>query len=281
MSDIFLSYAREDRQQAKVVADAIERAGWSVWWDRRIAPGKSFDQVIENEITLAKCIVVLWSNSSITSSWVRAEAEEGKNRGILIPVLLDKSILPLSFRYIQAVDLTSWDGSDRDENYQDLLLAIAALAPQADTPMRETGNVPPSSGGATVHALRGSAVLMAASGLIVGVILGTLLNAVAGAYKEGVLGSGDVLRGVNTGATQGYVSLVGAVLGATAGLARHFLRPSSPTIIVVAGGLIGASQAVLNPEGLRIISPQGVIGMIMLGLTGGVVVSWMLGRVRL
>ena len=49
MADIFLSYAREDRQKAESIARVLRDAGWSVWWDRSILPGSSFEQVIEHE----------------------------------------------------------------------------------------------------------------------------------------------------------------------------------------------------------------------------------------
>jgi len=45
MADIVLSYARETRPQAESLAGALESAGWSVWWDRAILPGVSYEQV--------------------------------------------------------------------------------------------------------------------------------------------------------------------------------------------------------------------------------------------
>jgi hypothetical protein len=34
MNDIFISYASEDKGRAQTLARALERKGWSVWWDR-------------------------------------------------------------------------------------------------------------------------------------------------------------------------------------------------------------------------------------------------------
>ena len=65
MADIFISYASEDRSRVEPLAHSLEDHGWSVWWDRTIPPGKSFDQVIQEAITAAKCVVVLWSEKSI------------------------------------------------------------------------------------------------------------------------------------------------------------------------------------------------------------------------
>ena len=86
MNDIFISYAREDREKAKAIAALFEAQGWSVWWDRSIPPGRSFDQVIEEALSAAKCVVVLWSRSSAASDWVKTEAAEGLARKILVPV---------------------------------------------------------------------------------------------------------------------------------------------------------------------------------------------------
>ena len=129
MSDIFISYAREDRAKAELLANALTRRGWSVWWDRQIPPGKSYDQIIEEAINSAKCIIVLWSEESVSSDWVRVEAEEGRRRGILIPVSLEAVRVPLAFRHVQAADLTDWNGDDQDERLTDLLQAISQLVP--------------------------------------------------------------------------------------------------------------------------------------------------------
>jgi TIR domain len=67
MSDIFISYAREDPNKAKAIAELFQQQSWSVWWDRNIPPGRSFDEVIEEALGAAKCVVVLWSKNSASS----------------------------------------------------------------------------------------------------------------------------------------------------------------------------------------------------------------------
>lgn len=76
MADIFMSYAKGDRDRARVLAESIERHGWSVWWDRKIPLGTSWDHVIEQQVDAARCIIVLWSKDSIASDWVKTEARE-------------------------------------------------------------------------------------------------------------------------------------------------------------------------------------------------------------
>ena len=42
MADIFISYARGDREQIATLSAALEQQGWSVWWDRHIDGGSAF-----------------------------------------------------------------------------------------------------------------------------------------------------------------------------------------------------------------------------------------------
>lgn len=108
MADIFLSYATGDRQRVHPIVDALEEAGWSVWWDRELVSGPSFDDSIEQELAAASCVIVVWTERAITSTWVRAEANEGLERGILVPVRLDDVRPPLPFRIAQTADLSNW-----------------------------------------------------------------------------------------------------------------------------------------------------------------------------
>ena len=54
MSDIFIGYARRDRETIQKLAAAIEAAGYSVWWDRNIVGGAEFSQDIERELDAAR-----------------------------------------------------------------------------------------------------------------------------------------------------------------------------------------------------------------------------------
>jgi TIR domain-containing protein len=127
MANIFFSYARDDRDRAELLAHALQSQGWSVWWDRTIPAGQAFDEVIEKELDKARCVVVLWSTRSVASEWVRTEAQEGENRLILVPVLLDKVRIPLAFRRLQAADLTGWQGDKTAPEYSQLIADISAV----------------------------------------------------------------------------------------------------------------------------------------------------------
>jgi hypothetical protein len=127
MSDIFISYTREDESKAGALAQFLQRQDWSVWWDRNIRPGHGFSQIIEGEMSSAKALIVLWSKHSILSNWVKDEAQEGVRRGILIPVLIENVDLPLGFRQFQAVKLIKWDGVSPHPGLEGLLGEVAQL----------------------------------------------------------------------------------------------------------------------------------------------------------
>jgi hypothetical protein len=126
MSDIFISYAREDRDKAKALAELFQQQDWSVWWDRNIPPGRSFDEVIEQALGAAKCVVVLWSKNSASSDWVKGEAAEGLRRKILVPVCIDSANVPLEFRRLETVDLSDWKGEAGHPELGGFLEAVAA-----------------------------------------------------------------------------------------------------------------------------------------------------------
>lgn len=127
MSDIFLSYKSEDRSGAKIFAEALEKHEYSVWWDRIIPPGKTFDQVIEEALDSAKCIIVLWSRESVSSDWVKNEAREGARRHILIPVWIDDVKIPFEFRHIQAANLIDWQGMLPNPEFDLLLKSVGDI----------------------------------------------------------------------------------------------------------------------------------------------------------
>jgi formylglycine-generating enzyme required for sulfatase activity len=138
MSDIFLSYASEDLARIRPLVHFLTQHGWSVWWDRTIPLGKTYDQVIEEALDAAHCVVVVWSQASVVSHWVRTEAEEGRQRGILVPVMIDSSVrLPLGFRLLQTALLLDWSDLTSHSEFARLVQAITALLgplPQQATP---------------------------------------------------------------------------------------------------------------------------------------------------
>src|SRR4029077_8023040 len=94
-ADIFISYARSDRARVAMLARHLQAKGLRVWWDPEIPPGEKFDRVIARALVACKIVLVVWSPHSIDSDWVLNEADEGRRRKILLPVLLDTVEIPL------------------------------------------------------------------------------------------------------------------------------------------------------------------------------------------
>ena len=141
MADIFLSYAREDEARAAVVARVLGELGWSVFWDRRIIAGTSWDEVVERELQACRCVVVLWSAASIASRWVKTEARFALQRSTLVPANLDRSEPPLEFRFLESAQLHTWQGATDDSEFSVLSEGIA----QHVKPVRRESNVEPTA----------------------------------------------------------------------------------------------------------------------------------------
>jgi hypothetical protein len=124
MADIFLSYKRTDQERVAPIVALLESSGWSVWWDTRIDAGEQWDEVIEREVNAASCVVAVWSTESVTSRWVRTEASEGLERGILIPIFIDPTKPPLEFKLVQSVYLVGWRGDVGDPAARTLIAAV-------------------------------------------------------------------------------------------------------------------------------------------------------------
>jgi len=86
MADIFISYSLPDRGKVVMLAAYLESEGWSVWWDNNLAAGDSFRDDIARELAAARAVIVIWTQTSVNSDFVRAEAGRAKADGKLIPV---------------------------------------------------------------------------------------------------------------------------------------------------------------------------------------------------
>lgn len=178
MNDIFLSYGSADRATAQKYADALESLGWSVWWDREIPLGKAFDQVIEEELNSARCVIVLWSKEAVRSRWVKTEASAAADRERLIPVLIEDVAIPFEFKRIQTAMLTNWQGDPADPEFRPLIEAVRQMLGQPQP-------APPSASRQNEKAISGAPAWLAGRGLWITVAAVVIIVAGAIAARNG------------------------------------------------------------------------------------------------
>jgi hypothetical protein len=128
MADIFISYARADQDKVRPLAKALEARTWSVWWDLQIRSGTPFDRVVEKALKEARSVIVVWSNKSIESDWVGAEAGNGLERGILISIAIEQDVRPpLRFHNIHTEPLIDWDGEKPSPAFDKIVADLEAI----------------------------------------------------------------------------------------------------------------------------------------------------------
>jgi hypothetical protein len=126
MHELFISYCRHDSDAANALADTLSQAGLSVWLDRKgIQEGAAFDTQIEEAIAQTSVVIVIWSEHSVKSHWVRAEAAYALGKRKLLPISIDQSEPPLQFMQIQTIDFRYWDRTSNHHAFQQLAGALA------------------------------------------------------------------------------------------------------------------------------------------------------------
>lgn len=125
MSDVFISYAREDGAFVVELAARLEQFGITVWFDRRILPESQFDQMISQQIAASKVVLAVWSPFSITSKWVRAESLAGFNASKLLQVGIGRCDIPTPFNIVQTIEVEP--SAFTPEAFDSLLQAIRRM----------------------------------------------------------------------------------------------------------------------------------------------------------
>ena len=127
MSDIFISYSSNDRPWVEQFTKSLEAHGWSVWWDRAISTGGSFNAEIRRELSAAKCAIVVWSEQSVEREWVQAEAAEAKKYDKYLPIKINECELPLGFTQRTYQSLVDWEAGVEHAGFAQLLKDIERL----------------------------------------------------------------------------------------------------------------------------------------------------------
>lgn len=166
MSEVFVSYKRENQSQVARLVGAVKASGLGVWWDQEIAPEDPWEATIERRLAAAKVVIVCWSPAAVASENVKAEARQARTRGRLIQVFVEPCDPPLFFGERQGVDLSAWRGDVADQRFQTVLSALRAVV---------SGKRPPDGVGYTPRQRAPWATLTAAFAML-SAVLGFIAN---------------------------------------------------------------------------------------------------------
>ena len=125
--DVFISYARSSEKEAHRVAELLRQHGFTVWRDDELPAHRAYSDVIEERLKCAKAVVVLWSNESAKSHWVRAEADTAREAGTLVQARLDSALPPMPFNQIQCANLEGWNGETDSPGWRKLEDSVSTL----------------------------------------------------------------------------------------------------------------------------------------------------------
>jgi hypothetical protein len=103
---VFISYAREDREAVALLAKQLEAQGFAVWWDWQLVGGSNYRHAIQEELTKADKVIVVWSRHSVRSDFVIDEASTAKAAGKLLPIGIDGAAPPLGFGGLHTIAVT-------------------------------------------------------------------------------------------------------------------------------------------------------------------------------
>ncbi len=169
LASIFVSYSRADRDNVLPIINALSKRGHSVWWDGLLEGGDRFSQVTETALETSDVVLVLWTQTSINSHWVRDEATRGRDRGRMLSVSLDGTQPPLGFRQIQYVDLSGSGSPDKRARFADVIAALDKVEDRAGTELTFAASQAPTKGGGlsrrSAIAVGGGGIIAAGAGL--------------------------------------------------------------------------------------------------------------------
>jgi hypothetical protein len=126
MADVFISYAREDRELASSLAADLIARKCTVWWDADILASDNYYKAILGALTAAKAAIVIWTRNSVESLFVRDEARFALYYNKLVAVKESK---------LTIIDIPFGFQSHHTEDISDRVRIIAALTKLGAVPV--------------------------------------------------------------------------------------------------------------------------------------------------
>ncbi len=168
--DVFVSYKSGDRHAAALIVDALAAEGLSVWWDQHIGAGDEWRQSITDNLQSARCVLVLWTATSIgpEGRFVQDEASRAMRRGRYLGVRLAEVEMPIGFGSVQTVDLKGWKGDRTHPKFRALLAAIESMHSGKPASIPSRGPIETTSGPSRRWMIGGAAAGAVAAAIGIG-----------------------------------------------------------------------------------------------------------------
>ena len=168
MSDIFVSYASQDRDAAFRIVAFLEQNGIRCWVaPRDVPPGMEYGEAIMNGIAQSRALVLILSDQSNESQFVRKEVERAVSK--------TKPVLPVRIREVKPsgsleffISSSQWVDAWKSPMEQHLLPLVAAIkamgTPGAAAVQSSTLPAPRRSNAPLIAGIAIAAVLTGAAG---------------------------------------------------------------------------------------------------------------------
>lgn len=171
MTDIFVAYARQDREAVRRIVNELAVMGWDVWCDPS-EPRSDAEDMSDVKLNAAGAVLVVWSFNARYADHVRSEAATGLYRNRLVQVRIDGVAPPRPFDQVEVIDLAGWNGGREGVAWQSMLSALRRTAgPPGRAPVQPIREPRRKGGGASAIAMALSVLVLA--GLAAGAVVWT------------------------------------------------------------------------------------------------------------
>lgn len=125
MTDLYLSYGTRERHWVSKLATRLDDAGYSVCWNSDVVPGQDFHESSAQALQAAKCVLSIWSETSVQDYWVLNDSESALSRNALLSLRHREVVIPEALRTAPTTDLSAWDEASLEATLQPLLKLIS------------------------------------------------------------------------------------------------------------------------------------------------------------
>jgi hypothetical protein len=147
MAKVFISYAHEDRDRVKIIADALRGLGHTVWTDNELLVGDNWDEVIQRKILETDAFILALSQDYLQSQYAKDEKTfANRHQKPILPIRLDNTepSTTLITNARQTIDASNKDAINKSiEELDQRLNEIAPPAPPEKPPQQPQPPKPP------------------------------------------------------------------------------------------------------------------------------------------